>query len=352
MALGALKQRVAPQEQTIALTVKEVLNRYLSSLEATIKDTTIGEYAYQLERYFCKQFGAREISTITPVEIRTVLKDMLQKGLSVATVNTVRTRVSGLFNFAVREQLTDTNPAQLVKPFRHEAGKPSLVQKPWDLHEIRRALLASEGDQLHLFVVLCLFTGLRRGEVAGLSWGDFNEKERTLDINESLVSARVWDKRQVRSGIYRQTPKTSSSIRMVYCSDESIKAICKARRRFTELTGRLPGPEDPMIFGSRGQSFDPSSLTQKFKRFCKAKGLRQIRVHDLRHTSAVIALEAGIPLEAVSEGLGHSGVDITKRIYAPRVPGLGQRFSAQLNAFLVEDTLHAASKMMEESSNV
>jgi hypothetical protein len=66
----------------------------------------------------------------------------------------------------------------------------------------------------------------------------------------------------------------------------------------------------------------------------------------------VIALEAGIPLEAVSEGLGHSGVDITKRIYAPRVPGLGQRFSAQLNAFLVEDTLHAASKMMEESSNV
>ena len=59
-------------------------------------------------------------------------------------------------------------------------------------------------------------------------------------------------------------------------------------------------------------------------------------MHDLRHTSAVIALEAGIPLEAVSEGLGHSGVDITKRIYAPKVAGLGMRYASQLNAFISE----------------
>jgi len=61
----------------------------------------------------------------------------------------------------------------------------------------------------------------------------------------------------------------------------------------------------------------------------------------------VIALEAGIPLEAVSEGLGHSGVDITKRIYAPRVAGLGIRYASQLDAFISE-TDSAARFLGEE----
>lgn len=334
-ALNALRQRMEPKREETRNTVNGVLLSYLRSLEGTIKDTTIGEYAYQLERYFCSTFGQRDISTITPEEIRTLLKDLLNRGLSVATSNTVRTRISGLFNFAQREQITDKNPAALVKPFRMEAGKPSLVQEPWNLQEARKALSASEGSILHLFLTLCIFSGLRRGEAAGLRWGDFSEANTSLQIKRSLVSAKAWSKGALVNGTFTQSPKTTSSIREIYCSEEVIKAIYKARRKFTEQVGRLPGVEDPMIFRYDGRPFEPCSIGQKFKRFCMANGLRVIRVHDLRHTSAVIALEAGIPLEAVSEGLGHSGVDITKRIYAPKVPGLGRKFATQLEQFLI-----------------
>lgn len=348
-ALEALSLRTAPNPQIGHLTAREMLEKYLISIEGTIKETTIGEYAYQLDRYFCQTFGAREISTITPDELRTKLKELLDQGLSVATVNTVRTRISGLYNFALREQLAAKNPAALVRPFRSEAGKPSLVQQPWNLAEIRQALLASRGDALHLFLTLCIFTGLRRGEVAGLSWGDFNESEKTLKITKSLVAARAWSKGKLKSGTYLQSPKTASSARSVYCSDEVLKAIYKTRRSFVEKVGRLPSPEDPMIFGNDGKRFDPSSIGKRFKKFCDSNEIRRIRVHDLRHTSAVLALEAGIPLEAVSEGLGHSGIDITKRIYAPKVPGLGKKFSAQLDKFLVSPISLPDFPVLEES---
>ena len=332
-ALDALRVPMSAPERT---TVSESIDLYLRALEGTIKDTTIGEYAYQLGHYFCPDFGARSIDEVSPDDVRRLLRKLLYRGLSVSTANTIRTRISGLYEFLRREQLTEKNPASLVKPFRASLGGETLVQRPWDLSEVRDAVKASESGDLHLFLVLCLFTGLRRGEVAALRWADVDEAKKTIEISKTAVTSRAWKGGAGTRGTYVQEPKTQSSKRAVYCSDEVMKALYKARRRFAEQVGRLPGPEDFLIYKDDGSAFVPSSLRNVFVRFCRRNNLRQIRLHDLRHTSAVIALEAGIPLEAVSEGLGHSGVDITKRIYAPKVAGLGIRYATQLDAFISE----------------
>ena len=334
-AMEAFRALTFAKETPDQLAVNEALQRYLRALEGTIKATTIGEYAYQLDKYFCQQFGQRTLTDLSADEIRTHLKSLLARGLSVSTVNTIRVRINGLFNFAMREQLVTKNPAALVKPFRKDAGKSSLVQAPWSVSETRTALIAAEASPLHLFLALCLFTGLRRGEVTALTWGDFDEANRLIMVTKSVVASRAWTNGKLTTGSYLQEPKTEASKRSVFCSDELLKAIYKARRRFVEISGRMPEVTDPLVFHSEGASYSPGSITHQFARFCKENGLRKIRVHDLRHTSAVLALEAGIPLEAVSEGLGHSGVEITKRIYAPKVPGLGRRFAVQLEQFLV-----------------
>jgi integrase len=333
-ALAAISTASQPKSESGVLTVNDLLDRYLRSLEGTLKDTTLGEYAYQLRRYFQGNFSDRALPSISPEDIRIHLKGLLSQGLSVSTVNTIRTRVSGMFAFAVREELTDKNPASLVKPFRLDPRKATLVQQPWTLSEARSALTASENDELNLFLVLSLFTGLRRGESTALTWADFNESEKTLTISKNLVVSRSWRQGGITTGTFLQTPKTTSSRRTVFCGDQVIKAIYRARRRFVEQIGRLPWPEDPLIFRKDGRPFVPSSIGQKFTKFCSRNSLRRIRVHDLRHTSAVFALEAGVPLEAVSEGLGHSGVDITKRIYAPKVPGLAKRFASGIGDYI------------------
>lgn len=349
-ALSALQARTALQTAPEVTTVEVAIDKYLRALEGTIKDTTIGEYAYQLGHYFSTDFASNPITEISPDDIRGLLKRVLDRGLSVATANTIRTRISALYEFLKREQVIEKNPAALVKPFRSSAGGPTLVQRPWDLEETRKALQAIEGHKLQLFLVLGLFTGLRRGEITALRWGDVDESKKSICISKTAVSSKAWTNGRLHQGTFIQEPKTRSSLRTVYCSDEILKALYKARRRFIEMVGRLPAPNDPLIFKPDGSSYSPSSIRHIFIRFCATNGLRQIRLHDLRHTSAVIALEAGIPLEAVSEGLGHSGVDITKRIYAPKVAGLGQRFAATLDQFIsapaVESQLH-----VEESTN-
>jgi len=350
-AMDALEGGRGPQAATGALTVEMAIDSYLRALEGTIKDTTVGEYAYQLGRYFRADLASRRVKDISPDEIRQLLKRLLDRGLPVATANTMRTRICALYEFLKREQEVERNPAALVKPFRSSAGGPTLVQRPWDLEETRKALQAVEGHKLQLFLVLGLFTGLRRGEITALRWGDVDESRRIIVISKTAVSSKAWTDGELHQGTFIQEPKTRSSVRNVYCSNEVRRALYKARRRFVESTGRLPTPKDALIFKTDGSSYSPSSIRHIFINFCATNGLRKIRLHDLRHTSAVIALEAGIPLEAVSEGLGHSGVDITKRIYAPKVAGLGQRFANKLDQFisapsdepelLVEESTHA-----------
>ena len=80
----------------------------------------------------------------------------------------------------------------------------------------------------------------------------------------------------------------------------------------------------------------PSYLTRAFNRRLKASGVRRIRIHDLRHTVAHLALEAGVLLEEISQGFGHTGVEITKRTYAPAVQALSDRFAKKVSTILFQ----------------
>jgi integrase len=330
------------------VSIAEAAERYFNSLEGVIKPTTVGEYAYQIRKYFLTEFSDYSVASITAEEIRKSLKTFLDLGLSVSTVNTIRARVSGMYTFLVNEGYVEKNPCINVRRFKSSAGESTLVQKPWTLKEVRSALSIASDDGLELFLHLAIFTGLRRGEVLALRWGSFDPDQKILNITSSRIEARAFHGGVITSGTFEQEPKTSSSQRSVFCSDEVVRAILRARRRFSERFERLPDESDYLVFNRDGKGYAPSSLGARFRRFCDQNGLRRIRLHDLRHTSAVIALEAGVPLEAVSEGLGHAGVEVTKRIYAPNVPGLRSRYATQLADHISASPVAAAARAVEE----
>lgn len=330
------------------VSIAEAAERYFNSLEGVIKPTTIGEYAYQIRKYFLTEFSDSSVASITTEDIRKNLKAFLDRGLSVSTVNTIRARVSGMYTFLVNEGYVEKNPCINIRRFKPAAGESTLVQKPWTVEEVRSALSSASDDGLELFLHLAVFTGLRRGEVLALRWGSFDPDQKTLNITSSRVEARAFHRGIITSGTFEQDPKTSASQRSVFCSEEVVRAILRARRRFSERFGRLPDESDYLVFNREGKGYAPSSLGARFRRFCDQNGLRRIRLHDLRHTSAVIALEAGVPLEAVSEGLGHAGVEVTKRIYAPNVPGLRSRYAMQLADYISDSPVTVAAPAMEE----
>jgi len=79
---------------------------------------------------------------------------------------------------------------------------------------------------------------------------------------------------------------------------------------------------------------NPGNFVKAFRCFLKEQNVRIIRVHDMRHTAAVLSLEAGVRIESVSQALGHSRIDITKTVYAPYVQPLMTEFALGLSEYL------------------
>jgi integrase len=101
-----------------------------------------------------------------------------------------------------------------------------------------------------------------------------------------------------------------------------------------DRAGKLWVDSEMVFTTSIGTPVDQTNNLKKFKSFILEKGLRYIRVHDLRHSSAVMALEAGASIESISQALGHSGIEITKTVYAPYVQALNDRFVTALDEYL------------------
>ena len=94
---------------------------------------------------------------------------------------------------------------------------------------------------------------------------------------------------------------------------------------------------DHLLRGVQGVKLSNTTLDRHWNKFCDDNSLRRIRIHDIRHTAIVQALEAGARLEEASQGAGHSSTEITKRIYARYVPALAHGFASALAERLMED---------------
>ncbi|MCA1846979.1 MAG: site-specific integrase, partial [Actinobacteria bacterium] len=175
---------------------------------------------------------------------------------------------------------------------------------------------------------LAAMTGMRRGEVLGLRWHDLDLDAGRLAIRHTLVS--------VAYEIRDSTPKTHQA-RVVDLDPNTVEHLRAHRsRQATEPGVWGPGyQEGELLFRKEdGSPVHPDSFTQSFDAEVRRSGLPRIRLHDLRHTHATIALQAGIPVKVISERLGHETPAFTLKQYAHVIPGM-QAEAAALIAALV-----------------
>ena len=159
--------------------------------------------------------------------------------------------------------------------------------------------------------VLFITTGLRRGEVAGLTWHDLDLTAGRLTVNQARV---VVDHKVIESA-----PKSERSVREIGLDASTVAALKAHRAR--QATERLAwGPEyqatDLVFTWENGRPLHPNVISRTFTRLAEKAGLPAIRLHDLRHSYASAALTAGVGLKVVSERLGHASISITGDIYS------------------------------------
>lgn len=330
------------QKPQSGLSINQLVEDYLASLRGSVREHTRANYKDLLSRYFMPVFGSKQVSEITEPMLSKQLFALRESGLLVGTVNTVRARMIGLFSYAVGSGFIASNPAARTRVQVETLGKTA-VQAPLSPSEARALLQASKGTPLEIFITLTLGMGLRKGEALGLRWSDLNLAEGTVEIQRSRGQHRYLD----GNGVVRSTEsdgplKTGSSRRILPISSAVMTALLGVQPHL-ETSG-----EDYLVSMGSGSPMALATVTREFRKLLKSSGVRHIRIHDLRHTAASIALEASAPLEAVSQALGHSGVEITKRIYAPKVRSLDLKFVQILDGQLNEDFFESENKQREK----
>jgi integrase len=272
---------------------------------------------------------------VTPAQLDALYEELLargrrdgQGGLSPRTVRYVHTVLRLALSRAWRHGLTATNPALAAEPPSARAAQ-SYAFAVWSPLELRRFLAAARHHPHYAAFHLAASTGLRRGELLGLRWSDLNLDQAYLQVIQNVV--------RVGNSVLVQTPKSARSRRRVDLDRQTVNIL-----RSHEVLQRVHIKErdgsdfyTDFVFSTKpGVPMHPELLSYFFNRAVRIAGLRRIRLHDLRHTHATHALQAGIHPKIVSERLGHSSVSITLDTYSHVLPSM-QRDAAEAVAALV-----------------
>jgi integrase len=281
-----------------------------------------------------------------------VRKSNQPRPLSDASIKRMHATLMSALNAAVRRKRLDANPAthvevptgrrpkavvwteERIARWKATGEKPAVAV--WTAAQTGRFLDAAADERLYPIFHLIAYRGLRRGEAVGLPWHEVSLDEGYLRITQTVV--------QLGWATELTPPKTEDSERVVSL-DAGTVAVLRRWRTKQDTERRAWGSawqHAGLVFTREdGSQLHPDLVTDTFTRLSAAAGLPPIRLHDLRHTAASLALQAGVPLKVVSEQLGHSALAITADTYTSVLPGVAQA-AAEAVAGVVPRTTRAS----------
>ena len=225
-----------------------------------------------------------------------------------------------------------------VAAWRRTGTRP--VVAVWTPEQTGSFLDAAAHERLYPIYHLIAYRGLRRGEAVGLRWEDVDVAGRQIVIAQQVV--------QLGWATEIGGPKTDSGARVVPL-DAGTLAVLQAWRRAQQLEAQAWGSvwqHTGLVFTREdGSPLHPDHVTDTFQRIAAAAELPPIRLHDLRHTAASLALQAGVPMKVVQEQLGHSSMAITADTYTSVLPAV-----AHAAAQAVADAVPRRSRRAGEES--
>ena len=322
---------VAPDRLTLAEWVRE---SWLPLIRTRIKPSTFDSYRANMEIHVLPALGPRPLQQLTPPMLNTLYAELLARGngrgpLSPKTVSYVHTIAHKALSDAVDAGVVARNVAERAKPPRPNRQAKREIQS-WESVELARFLEHVRGTRLEAGWRLAAMTGMRRGEILGLRWSDVDLDNRRLSVRQAVIS--------VAYKVLESTPK-SHQARVIDLDSETIELLRRHRerqKREREQWGDDYRENDLVIAKENGEPIHPQCFSQAFDRLVKRAGLRRIRLHDLRHTHATIAVKAGVPVKVISERLGHESPAFTLKQYAHVIPGMQAEAAGDIAALVAD----------------
>lgn len=307
-----------------------VIDRWLPTMRTQVKPSTFESYSRNARQHVLPRLGGRQLREIGPGQLNTLYADLLDHGrqngdggLSPKTVRYIHTIVHKALADARDAGLVTLNVAERAKPPRPRAIAPTELRF-WKPAELRTFLDLVAEHRLVAAWHVSAMTGMRRGEVLGLRWGDVDLDAARIHVRQALVS--------VAYELVMSTPKNHRA-RVIDLDAGTVAQLREHQeRQAAEKTEWGAGYDDhDLVFcKENGEPLHPQTYSQALERLVARCPLPRIRLHDLRHTHATIALSAGIPPKVISERLGHESPAFTLKQYAHVIPGMQAEAAEQI----------------------
>jgi integrase len=264
-----------------------------------------------------------------PADLDKLYGDLTARGLAPKTVRNVHSLIRSALRDAVTWGHVTRNVASLAKPPRVEQSE----MQTWSADVLRAFLDHVAEDRLHAAWLLLATTGMRRGEALGLHWRDVSLDRASVSVRQALVL--------VGNEPALQEPKTAKGRRSIPLPAETVAALkahkaAQAQERLALGTDYASDDLSADLVFRRidGARVHPAWLSRRFETLVRQTSLPEIRLHDLRHTFATLALQANIPVKVISEMLGHASVTITYDTYSHIIPGMAEDATTKVAALV------------------
>ena len=238
-----------------------------------------------------------------------------------------------------------TNPVTGTKPYKRQKPKIIVLGR----EKVKLLLKAASKTNWYLEILLGLFCGLRKGEIMGLKFSDFDFEKNTVYINRQVASDPKIKKRSGSKieeyALVEREPKTPNSYRTLRVP-EAVMAEVRKRKELVERNrlreGQNYSDRDYISCQENGKLHSITALNNALTKLCSRNSLPHITVHGLRHMYATILIEMNVPLVKISALLGHSSVHTTFEYYCEVMDENENILAFMNNAFVPVETEEVA----------
>ena len=308
------------------MTLGEWLEIWLTECaEPSVRPSTFRGYRAYVRDKIAPYLGEKEIRKVTVDDIQNLYRKLKKEGgaeggpLSGASVRRIHGVLHQALKVAADRHLIVKNPTDNVTLPKREPSPRTILND----EQLERFMEAIRQDRRwHDFFYLEITTGLRRGELCGLMWSDFDEKKGTLSIRRTLHGKEG-------GGYYVGDTKTGTGRRIIKLPPSTVQLLTE-RKRVAISQWIFPNPihpEDPVM---------PNSGYNRMKKLLAEAGLPRMRFHDLRHTFATHALTSVVDAKTLSGILGHTKTSFTLDTYTHVTGDMHRRASEIVGGFMEE----------------
>ena len=289
---------------------------YLTAKKENISSTTYLLYETAIQRILIPKLGHLHLDEIKPFHVQELINflatpsgrvDKKGEKLAPATIRRYLTILQSIMTMAWKQEYIQSNPADTRRLEISKIVTPEV--EAFSNEEIAEILKMAQLEPIHIHAVIAtaIYTGARRGEIAGLKWEDVDFEKRTMYIRRSVVKL-VGQEPEIKQ------PKTISSIRQMAIPQalcDVLQELKKEQDRKKALLGEKWHEEGFLFTDWCGHVMHPHTPTKQFDKFLKKYGFRHLKFHGLRHSSATYLLSNGCDIKTVSKRLGHTSIDTT-----------------------------------------